>query len=222
MGRGGTTTGARRGASVTLDYYYAPGTCSLAGMIALEAAGADYAPIRVDLAGDRAALRAVNPAAKVPALSIDGRTLTETPAILFWVGRRFTNADLLPTGEDALADALSIMAWLSSTVHIRRRQFARPAQFSPEPDVQLALRSAAKPFYQAEMKRLDALMGAREHAAATRSLAVRAYAFLFHQWATHDQLSCESLPNLTALAAEMIQLPAVVRAVQRHRPPPVG
>ena len=207
---------------MTLEYYYAPGTCSLAGMIALEAAGADYAPIRVDLASDRAALRAVSPAGKVPALRVDGRTLTETPAILFWLGRRFPDADLLPTDEDALADALSIMAWLSSTVHIRRRQFARPAQFSPEPDVQQALRSAARPLYQAEMERLDALIGAREHAAATRSFAVRGYAFLFQQWAIYDRLSCEGLPYLMALAAEMIQLPAVVRAVERHRPPAVG
>lgn len=207
---------------MTLEYYYAPGTCSLAGMIALEAANADYAPIRVDLAGDRVALRGVNPAGKVPALSIDGRTLTETPAILFWVGRRFSDSALLPNGEDALADALSIMAWLSSTVHIRRRQFARPGQFSPEPDVQQALRSAARPLYQAELDRLNALMEAQEHTEATRSLAVRAYAYLIHQWATYDQMSCDHLCNLTTLAAEMIELPAVARAVQRHRPQQQG
>ena len=46
---------------------------------------------------------AINPEGKVPTLLINGRPLTEVAAILFYLARRFPEAELLPGGAEAEA-----------------------------------------------------------------------------------------------------------------------
>ncbi len=58
----------------------------------------------------------------MPTLLIDGRALTEVLAILFYLAKRFPEANLLPGGREAEAQALSWMSFLASTVHPARRQ----------------------------------------------------------------------------------------------------
>ena len=65
----------------------------------------------------------INPAGKVPTLLIDGRPLTEVAGILFYLARRFTEADLLPHGDiEAEAHVVSWMSFIASTLHLARRQ----------------------------------------------------------------------------------------------------
>jgi glutathione S-transferase len=69
------------------------------------------------------AFLAINPEGKVPTLLIDGRTLTEVAAILFYLARRFPEADLLPAGDiEAEAQVMSWMSFMVSTIHPARRQ----------------------------------------------------------------------------------------------------
>jgi len=66
---------------------------------------------------------AVNPEGKVPTLLIDGRALTEVAAILFYLARRFPQADLLPVGDiEAEAQVISWMSFNASTIHPARRR----------------------------------------------------------------------------------------------------
>jgi glutathione S-transferase len=71
--------------------YYAPGTCALATHIALEEAGAPYEAVLVDFRSQSQRspeyLR-VNPKGRVPALVTESGTLTETPALLYFVAPR--------------------------------------------------------------------------------------------------------------------------------------
>jgi glutathione S-transferase len=65
---------------------------------------------------------ALNPEGRVPVLLIDGRPLTEVAAILFYLAKRFPDAELLPSGDlDAEAQALSWMSFIASTLHPARR-----------------------------------------------------------------------------------------------------
>ena len=78
-----------------LKLYFSPGTCSLAVNIALQEAGLDYTPVKVDLKTKTTAagedFNAINPKGYVPALGLDsGELLTEVPAVLQFV------ADLAP------------------------------------------------------------------------------------------------------------------------------
>ncbi len=66
---------------------------------------------------------AINPEGKVPTLLIGGRPLTEVAAILFYLARRFPDANLLPAGDLAAeAEAISWMSFIAATVHPARRQ----------------------------------------------------------------------------------------------------
>src|SRR5262249_10606679 len=81
-----------------LTFYFAPGTSSCAAHIALHEVGAAFEsrPLSFDKKEQRApAYLKINPEGKVPALVIDGRVLTEVAGILFYLARRFPNAQLL-------------------------------------------------------------------------------------------------------------------------------
>ena len=82
--------------------YFAPGASSMAAHIALHEIGASFERRPVSLARreNRAPeFLALNPECKVPVLLVDGTPLTEVAAILFYLGRRFPAAGLLPAGD---------------------------------------------------------------------------------------------------------------------------
>jgi len=82
-----------------LKLYFAPGSSSMAPHIALHEIGVPFESRPVSFKRDETrapAFLAINPEGKVPTLLIDGRVLTEVAAILFYLARRFPQADLLP------------------------------------------------------------------------------------------------------------------------------
>ena len=104
-----------------MKLYFSNGSCSLASHIALEEAGAKFEAQRIDLREkeqQQPEYLAVNPKAKVPALVVDGGTITENPAIISYVADTHPQAKLLAApGELARAKAQEWMAWCASTVH---------------------------------------------------------------------------------------------------------
>jgi glutathione S-transferase len=109
-----------------LTLYFAPGSSSMAAHIALHEIGAPFEARPVSFARQEQRspeFLALNPEGKVPLLLIDGRPLTEVAAILFYLARRFPEADLLPAGDpEAEAQAISWMSFVAATVHPARRQ----------------------------------------------------------------------------------------------------
>jgi glutathione S-transferase len=108
-----------------LTFYFAPGSSSMAPHIALHEIGAPFTARPVSFANDdqrTPAFRALNPAGKVPVLAIDGRVLTEVAGILFYLGRRFPEAGLLPHGDiETEAQIVSWMSFVASAIHPARR-----------------------------------------------------------------------------------------------------
>ena len=114
--------------------FMSPGACSRVSMTALEEAGLDFED-RLIFTGsgmqNSPEYLALNRKGKVPALSVDGQVLTETPAILTYLNRQRPDARLLP-GGDAMAEAqaLSDLAWCSSTLHLEVRQNRAPQKLT--------------------------------------------------------------------------------------------
>src|SRR5256885_6578952 len=80
----------------TLKLYYAPGTCALATRIALIEANAPHEVIKLDFPkGEQRSPEylAINPKGRVPALVTERGVLTETPALLAYVARRFRSEE---------------------------------------------------------------------------------------------------------------------------------
>jgi len=108
-----------------LTLYYAPGVCSMASHIGLEESGAAYEVKPVALAkGEQKTdgYLKINPRGKVPALSVDGKILTENTAILNFLGKRFPEKRLLPTELFDEERCISTCAWLSNTVRTVNRR----------------------------------------------------------------------------------------------------
>src|SRR5436853_6048702 len=106
-----------------LTLYFAPGTSSMAPHIALHEIGIPFEGRPFSFAkGEqrRESYLELNPEGKVPVLVIDGRPLTEVAAILFYLGRAFPEAGLLPTEIEAEAQVVSWLSFIASTVHPAR------------------------------------------------------------------------------------------------------
>jgi len=104
-----------------LKLFHAWGSCSLASLIALEEAGADYQlEVMSTRAGDQrtAEYLAVNPKGRVPALVTPRGVLTETPAILSYIPETHPAAGLLPVDAWERAQAHAFNSYLCSTVHV--------------------------------------------------------------------------------------------------------
>lgn len=103
-----------------LRLYWSPGACSLAPHIALEEAGAEFEPVRIDFAKAEQrspAYLAINQKGRVPALAQGHWVLTENPAILRFVARAHPAAGLWPEEPRAEAACLEWLAWSASTIH---------------------------------------------------------------------------------------------------------
>jgi glutathione S-transferase len=109
-----------------LTLYFAPGSSSMAAHIALHEVGASFEakPMSFKNSDMRAPdFLKLNPDGKVPTLLIDGRVLTEVAGILFYLAKRFPNAQLLPHNDiEADAQAVSWMSFSASTLHPARER----------------------------------------------------------------------------------------------------
>lgn len=105
--------------SMLLHGYWRSGT-SYRTRIALNLKGVPYEQAGVDLrAGDQAsdAYRALNPQGLVPAITFEGKVLTQSPAILEWLEERFTEPPLLPPDPDARAQVRAMAAIIGCDIH---------------------------------------------------------------------------------------------------------
>ncbi len=131
----------------TIDLYWSPGSCARVPFVALEEAGAPYTlHVLNRYVGEHQTpeYRAINPKEKVPAIVIDGRVVTENPVIQLVLARAFPQAGLLPTGDAALIEAQSIMAWFASGIQpaVGRARF--PGAFADDLASHDHIRAAAR------------------------------------------------------------------------------
>jgi glutathione S-transferase len=118
-----------------LKLFHSCGSCSLASLIALEEAGADYELCVISTAkGDQRQPEylAVNPKGRVPALVTERGVLTETPAILAYVAQAFPDAGLAPAEPWAFAQMQAFNSYLCATVHVAHAHKHRGYRWATE------------------------------------------------------------------------------------------
>jgi glutathione S-transferase len=118
-----------------MQLFHAWGSCSLAALIALEEAGADYELVVMSTRdGDqrKPEYLAVNPKGRVPALVTERGVLTETPAILAFIAQSFPQAGLAPTDPFAFAQMQAFNSYLCSTVHVAHAHKHRGYRWATE------------------------------------------------------------------------------------------
>ena len=198
-----------------IKLYYSPGACSLAAHIVLEELGIAFEPVLVSLAdGDhkRPEYLRVNPKGQVPALNVDGKVLTETVAILTYLGGGYAERGLWPKETWKQAEALSLMAWLSSTVQIAAAGIWRASRFSSDPAAKDGINAASKENLLKCYGDIDKLLVGRSFAMGGQYGVCDAYLLVFYRWGNRLGIDMKTLyPVWTKHAMRVFSRPTVKR-----------
>ena len=112
-----------------LKLFFAPGSCALAALTCLEAAGAEYEAQPVRLASGeqrRPEFLAISPRGQVPVLDVGGQPICENIAVLTYIAHRFPEARLLPIDQPfQLAKAYEVLSWFATNLHVAVAQVWR-------------------------------------------------------------------------------------------------
>ena len=197
-----------------LTLFYAPGACSLASHIVLEEGGEPYTPRKVNLAAGEQrtpAFLEINPQGRVPALQLDsGEFISENTAILPYLGKRF---GLWPTDPVAEARALSLIGFLTASVHPAHAHVGRPERYADDAAVHPALKAKGRDTFHGYLKQLDQRIAGREWFGDAYSV-LDPYALVFYTWGPRHQFDMASeFKGFTAFKDRMTARPAVRRAL---------
>ena len=197
-----------------LTLYYSPGASSLVPHIALEEIGAPYERKSINLAAGEhksAAYLKINLRGKVPALSIDGRVLTENVAILTYLAKRFPDARLLPQDLLEESQCLSTMAWFASAVHPTFAHIIRPERFASDTAAQLNMSNTARQTFWAHCDEINGLLANNKWMMGAQYTVCDPYAFFFYDLGSRIKLPMRELAAYTAFNERMLQRSAVRR-----------
>jgi glutathione S-transferase len=195
-----------------LKLFHAWGSCSLASLITLEEAGADYELVVMDTkAGDQRteAYLQINPKARVPSLVTDLGVLTETPAILSWIPETYPAARLLPVDPWERAQAHAFNSYLCSTVHVAHAHKHRGYRWTDDPIAQAAMTAAVPKNEIAIFRLLEDEMFKGPWVSGEAFSVCDAYLFTLFGWLPGDGVDTAQFERLADHSARVAARPAV-------------
>ncbi len=206
-----------------LTFFYFPRACSLAVHIALEELGLPYERRIVDLRTQEnrdPSYLATNPNGAVPALTINQQTLTETQAILTYIGDRDTTGSLLPQPGNFLRyRAHEWMNFMSSSVHTYVRSIFRSSVYAGKNKVANSSVNAQGLINLAKaVSTVERRLENKTWALGDNFSVADAYLFVMYLWTTDERIArVPDRPNWEQLAKRVWQRPAVQRVVAIER-----
>lgn len=204
---------------MTIALYYSPGACSFAPHVVLREIGVEF-ELRKFSTADRSNYSpeylAVNPKGRIPALLIDGFMLTENPAILAYLGRKYPQAKLYPTASgESEARCLELLAWSSNTVHVAFAQILRPERFVASAADFPPVQSSGHANFQRCLADIEAHLGRHAFAVGTSFSVVDPFWLVFYRWGTRQGYEMKVLyPNYTSYIEYLAQRPSIAAAMQ--------
>jgi glutathione S-transferase len=182
-------------------------------MVALEEAGLMYEARRLSLpdgAHRTAEFLSLNPKGKVPLLVTDEGALSENLAILCWIDAIRPQAGLLPAPTEPWqrAQALSWLAWSTSTLHPQVYRARMSARIHPDPATHEGIRGAAL----SEMR--------QQLAAAEKVLADGRPWLLGEQWCISDAHVSWALGRAATSGITLSHHPLLERLIRRQEARP--
>jgi glutathione S-transferase len=205
-----------------LKLYYCPGACSMAAHVALEETGVPYEGIPVNLRkGEQHAepFKQINPRAEVPVLKVGDEAITQSVAILAYIGRAFPGAALLPREAVAEARCLSTLTWISCAVDPQFRRMARPERFVADEAAHASVKTGAKEAYWTRCQEIDAQLSGQPWLAGDQYTVCDPYALVYYGWASLFGLPVSELSAYSDLKDRLLMRPAVRRVLEREKSP---
>lgn len=192
--------------------YYSPAACSLGIHFLLEEIGRPYRAVKVSIKdGEQFSPDYVkrNPKSKVPLLERgDGTTITEFPAIAYWLAKTHPDRNLLPDDLEGQTRVLEIVDFAVSTVHMQgfSRVF-RPAKFTAREEDHALVQGAGREIVKKGFEQISATIGDQAFAYRDGLTIADAALFYVHFWAC-ERLKLEVPGNCAAYFARLRARPA--------------
>ena len=188
--------------------YWRPGAASMAPHAALAEIGADYRLVEIgrEEAQSDESYRALNPLGVVPTLLDEetGLVLTESAAILLYLGDRFPEARLAPAER---ADYYRWLVFLTNTVQTAMLRVFYPERYGDAESVaEAATRDAAEAF-----DILDRALADRTWLAAEHRTGADLFLFMLTRWGRRLEPAAWDRPNLRRHFLATLELPGVRR-----------
>jgi glutathione S-transferase len=200
---------------IAMQLYFSPLACSMATRIALYEAGADAAYIEVDpktkLTRDGRDYRDIHPLGLVPALRTDdGELVTENAAVLQYVARRFSEAELGPTEGLPYARLQQWLCYIGTELH--RGLFAPLLDRHAPP----AVKAYTLEKGPSRMGYVANHLTDREYLLDRFSVA-DAYLVTVLNWTLAVPIALTDWPALSAYAARLRERPSVAKALREEQ-----
>ena len=203
-----------------LTLYFSPGACSLASHIGLEETGAPYEVKPTLLAKGEQKTEAylkINPRGKVPALSVDGKIITENTAILTYLARRFPEKKLMPTDPVEEARCIATMAWFSNIVHPSYQRSMRPERFAEGEAAQATVKETGRKSFWANCQEIDSMLQGKDWIMGSQYTLADGYALVFYGWGVRGGFPMNELSAYTAWQDRMLKRPTVRKVVEAEQ-----
>lgn len=201
-----------------IKLFYSPGACSLAPHIVLEELGIAFEPVLVSLKdGDhkKSDFLRINPKARVPALNVDGKVLTETVAILTYLGGGYAERGLWPKDTWRQAEALSLMAWLASSVQVAVAGIFRTERYSTEESAHASIIATSRATLEKYFAEIDKLLMGKTFAMGGQYTVCDPYLLVFYRWGNRIGIPMkEKYPVWTKHALRVASRPTVKRVLE--------
>ncbi len=195
-----------------LELHYATGSVAIAVAIALEESGLNYTATRVDFASreqTKPAYLALNPKGRVPALITDHGVMTETGAILEYIGAQ---SDLIPVDPVAATRMREVMYYIASTMHVAHAHKLRGARWANLDASFDDMRGKVTSNMAGCCSYLEHTYAFDPFALGAELTAADPYLFIALTWAKSDGVDLAAFPKLTAFM-NMMHERASVQAI---------
>jgi glutathione S-transferase len=193
--------------------YWRPGAASLAPHAALAEIGVDYRLVEIgrEEAQTSADYRALNPLGVVPTLVDEehGLVLTESAAILLYLGDRFPDARLAP---DERAEYYRWLIFLTNTVQTSMLRFFYPERYGAEDSVGAAAARDAGDAFDI----LDRALEGKTWLAAGHRTGADLFLFMLTRWGRRLDPPSWDRPNLRRHFLSTLELPGVRRMLDEQ------
>jgi len=204
-----------------LKLFYAPGTCALAPLIALEEVGAEFEKVGVDFSSNEQQspdYLAVNPKGRVPAMVTDRGILTETPAILSFIAQEFPDAGLAPNGDAfAFAQVQAFNSYLCSTVHVAHAHRTRGQRWTDDADAIKTMQNKAPEVVSACFELIESDMLQGPWVMGETYTICDPYLFTLARWMEGDGADPDRFPKVIDPRTRIGERAAVKRALAEEQ-----
>ncbi|KIW14241.1 hypothetical protein PV08_07023 [Exophiala spinifera] len=205
--------------------YYAPGACSLASHILLHEAGVPFTSTRLSVRPafpDEYAY--INSKKRVPVLSLNGKVITENPAIMLAISQLVPEKELMGETDLDKVRVLEWMNWLSGSVHGQAYgMILRPSRFADRESMHPGIREQGIKTLKNCFDQIESWLAKdQQERVAVYALgdgqkfsAVDGYLYIFYRWAMGLKLEMQTkYPRYSALVRMLESRDTVKQTLQ--------